>query len=89
MERGQSVQKYKSSEQYRDTLWRKYPAIDNWPQILDIYEAAAFLRVSPDTIRRALTCGRDGKARLAHSRPAGIYRIRTSDLLAFGRVEGR
>lgn len=79
----------KSSAEWQDALWRKWPQESDWPGYLDVYESAAFLRVSPDTIRRALITGRDGRALLPHSRPAGIYRIRKEDLCAFGRVEKR
>lgn len=79
----------KATAAWQEALWKKWPAVSDWPGFLDVFEAAALLRVSPDTIRRALTVGRDGRARLAHSRPAGIYRIQKEDLLAFARVDGR
>ena len=79
----------KATATWQEALWKKWPSVPDWPGILDVYEAAALLRVSPDTIRRALSVGRDGRARLAHSRPAGIYRIQKEDLLAFARVDGR
>lgn len=56
---------------------------------MDIYEATAYLRISPDTIRRAVIVARDGKAGLAHQRLGSIYRIRKIDLDAFGVVPGR
>jgi excisionase family DNA binding protein len=56
---------------------------------MDVYEAAAYLRVSPDTIRRAVVVARDGRARLAHQRLRSVYRFRKADLDAFGAVPGR
>ncbi len=56
---------------------------------MDVYEAAAYLRVSPDTIRRAVRVARDGKAQLAHQRLGSIYRIRKIDLDAYGVIPGR
>jgi len=79
----------KASAEWQDALWRKLPQEADWPGYLDVYESAAFLRVSPDTIRRALVTGRDSRALLSHARPAGIYRIRKDDLRGFGRVDGR
>jgi len=79
----------KAAEAWQNDLWLRWPRVECWPGILDIYEAAAYLRVSPDTIRTPVTVGRDGKAKLAHQRPNSIYRIRKTDLDAFGSVEGR
>lgn len=56
---------------------------------MDVYEAAAYLRVSPDTIRRAVVVARDGKSKLAHQRLGSVYRIRKSDLDTLGAVAGR
>lgn len=79
----------KSSSAWQDEQWRRWPNEDNWPARLDVYEAAAYLRLSPDTIRRALVPARDGKAKLAHQRIGSIYRIRRVDLDTFGKVEAR
>ena len=84
-----SATKWKSSRAFQDLLWRKWPAETDWPGKLDVYEAAAYCRVSPDLIRDSLTLGRDGKARLPHNRLGGIYRIRKVDLDCFGQVLGR
>lgn len=67
----------------------RWPDEIAWPAKLDIYEAAAYLRVSPDTIRRHLAVARDGRARLAHQRVGSVYRIRRVDLDAIGAVPGR
>ncbi len=81
--------KLKSSRDFQDILWKKWPAEADWPGRLDVYEAAAYCRVSPDLIRDALTTGRDGRAKLPHSRLGIVYRIRKADLDCFGRVLGR
>jgi hypothetical protein len=84
-----SATKWKSSRAFQDILWRKWPAEKDWPGKLDVYEAAAYCRVSPDLIRDSLTLGRDGKARLPHNRLGNIYRIRKADLDNFGQILGR
>lgn len=81
--------KIKSSSDWQIGLWQLWPREEVWPAKLDIYESAAYLRVSPDTIRRAVTVARDGKAQLAHQRVGAIYRIRKVDLDSFGAVRGR
>jgi excisionase family DNA binding protein len=81
--------KMKSTAEWQHGLWTRWPREDCWPAKMDVYEAAAYLRVSPDTIRRAVTVARDGKARLAHQRLGAIYRIRKIDLDAYGVVPGR
>lgn len=79
----------KASEAWQSELWVRWPREECWPAKLDIYEAAAYLRVSPDTIRRAVIVARDGRARLAHQRLGAVYRIRKSDLDTFGAIQGR
>ena len=79
----------KSSREWQAALWHRWPSLDAWPETLDVYEAAALLRVHPDTLRRAMVTGRDGRARLAHSRLGAVIRLRKSEVLRFGRVEGR
>ena len=79
----------KSSALWQDELWRRWPREEEWPARLDVYEAAAYLRLSPDSIRRALVQARDGRAKLAHQRIGSIYRIRRVDLDAFGKVDAR
>jgi excisionase family DNA binding protein len=81
--------KLKASAVWQDALWRRWPREDVWPAKMDVYEAAAYLRVSPDTIRRAVIVARDGKAKLAHQRLGSVYRLRKADLDAFGSVPGR
>jgi len=81
--------KIKASSAWQERLWQNWPREECWPAKMDIYEAAAYLRVSPDTVRRAVVVARDGKARLAHQRLGSIYRIRKIDLDTFGVVPGR
>jgi excisionase family DNA binding protein len=81
--------KLKASAVWQDALWRRWPREEVWPAKMDVYEAAAYLRVSPDTIRRAVIVARDGKAKLAHQRLGSVYRLRKADLDAFGSVPGR
>lgn len=85
----QPMAKVKASAVWQAGLWERWPVENAWPAKLGIYEAAAYLRVSPDTIRRFLTVARDGKARLAHQRVGSVYRIRRADLDALGSVAGR
>lgn len=79
----------KCSRDWQEALWAHWPDDAQWPGSLDIYEAAAFRRTHPDTIRRACMPGRDKKARLEHQRLGASYRIRKIKLEAFGRVEER
>lgn len=80
---------YKSSAEWQEQCWVRWRTDDDWPFKLDVYEAAAYLRVSSDSIRRAMVTGRDGRAKLSHQRVGSVYRIRRGDLDNFGRVEAR
>lgn len=84
-----TLNQIKSSKDWQESMWRQWKESGCWPAILDVYEAAAYLRVSPDTIRRALVCGRDGRARLAHHRIGSVHRIRRTDIDVFGKVDRR
>jgi excisionase family DNA binding protein len=88
-ERNVTAAKLKATAAWQDSLWQRWPREECWPAKMDIYEAAAYLRVSPDTIRRAVVVARDGRAKLAHQRLGSIYRIRKIDLDGFGMVPGR
>ncbi len=77
------------SEEWQLECWRRWPSPANWPAILDIYEAAAFLRVSHWTLRRAAVTGRDGRAALSHQRIGSAIRFRRADLEKFGLVQDR
>jgi hypothetical protein len=79
----------KSSRAWQAQLWALWPTEAQWPGVLDIYEAAAFRRVHPDTIRRACTPDRNKQARLTHQRLGASYRIKKSALEAFGLVTER
>ena len=48
----------------------------------DIYEGAAHLRVSPDTIRRALVVTLDGRAWLAHQRLGQFIAVERSIMVS-------
>lgn len=80
-----------------DMLWSRWPTPERWPGILSIDEAAAYLRVSSDSIRDATTLGRDGRARLRHQNLEGkagkhgkaTKRLRKVDLDAWGLIEAR
>jgi len=87
--RSGSTAKIKATEAWQQTAWERWPREECWPAKMDVYEAAAYLRVSPDTVRRAVVVARDGKARLAHQRLGSIYRIRKVDLDSFGVIPGR
>ena len=84
-----AVAKLKATAAWQEGLWRRWPSEECWPAKMDVYEAAAYLRVSPDTIRRAVVVARDGKARLAHQRLGSVYRFRKADLDEYGAVPGR
>lgn len=79
----------KATEEWQAGLWRKWPEENLWPVKMDVYEAAAYMRVSPDSIYRDLVQGRDGKAALQHQSVRGGYRIKRVDLEAHGLVKGR
>lgn len=80
---------FKRTAEFAEQLWAKWPREADWPGVLDLYEAAAFCRVSYNTILRACQPGRDHKARLAHQRFGSIYRIKKAALERFGLVEER
>jgi excisionase family DNA binding protein len=77
------------SERRSQEYWKRWQRPDDWPVRLNIVEAAAYLRVSLDTIRRAVRTGRDGRARLAHHRLGTRIVIRRADLDVYGYVQAR
>jgi hypothetical protein len=79
----------KATAGWQEMQWYRRPTVECWPEVLDVAEAAAFLRVHPDLIRRALKRDRAGQAALAHQRIGGRFRVLKADLLAWGRVNGR
>lgn len=79
----------KSSEAWQLEQWRMRPRMDDWPDRMDLYEAAAYMRSSYDTIRRLCIQDRCGRATLPHQRVGTSYRIRRSDLDCLGAVAGR
>jgi len=81
--------KVKSSPAWRDAQWLRWPRMEDWPEFLDTYEAAAFLRVSYDFVNSRLVKDRSGKSALAHHEFGRVKRVRKSDLLKFAFVAGR
>lgn len=79
----------KAEGRWQEGLWGKWPSKEAWPAKLTVYEAAAYLRVSPDSIRTRLRPGRDRRAELAHQRIGTSYRIDRAELDNLGRVLGR
>lgn len=87
--RGRTMSQIKATRVWQESRWREWPREEDWPQYLDVYEAAAIVRVSPDTIRRALVTDRLGRASLRHFRYGASIRIRKADMLKFGVVPDR
>ncbi len=83
-----AVARPKATAAWWDELWWRWPREACWPAKMDVCEAA-YLRVGPDTIRRAVVIARDGKARLAQKRLGSVYRFRKADPDMFGAVAGR
>jgi hypothetical protein len=79
----------KSTEEFQLSLWSRWQQHELWPGTLDLYEAAAYLRLSPSSIRRATQTDQHGRAALPHQRFRSLYRFRRDDLDRFGRVEGQ
>jgi hypothetical protein len=75
--------------EYQLSLWARWPRPEDWPGRLDIYEAAAYLRVAYNTVWRACKPGRDGKACLAHQRLGDRTVICKGSLDRWGAVEQR
>lgn len=88
-EKPKTAAQIKATEEWQAGLWQKWPQENLWPVKMDVYEAAAYMRVSPDSIYRDLVQGRDGKAALQHQSVRGGYRIKRVDLDAHGLVKGR
>jgi hypothetical protein len=82
-------QRVRRSSALADELWTRWPKPEDWPGRLDLYEAAAYLRVNHKTVRRACLAGRDGRAALRHQRIGAQYRIAKRDLDTLGLVQGR
>lgn len=81
--------KHKTSEAWQQAQWRQRPRCEDWPDRMDVYLAAAYLRLSYFTIRRLCVKDRNGRATLAHQRIGTSYRFRRADLDRLGAVAGR
>ncbi len=79
----------KSSRAWQAELWALWPTEAQWPGVLDIYEAAAYRRVCPDTIRSLCAPDRKKQAALEHQRIGASYRIRKLALERMGLVQER
>lgn len=79
----------KCGEAWQLARWAAWPTEESWPGMMDLYEAAAFLRVHPMTIRRACQPDRKGNAAMSHQRVGSAYRISKRSLLAWGAVKSR
>lgn len=79
----------KATDDWQAAQWARWPREEDWPATLDVYEAAALLRVSHDLIRSLLVTDRLGRAKLRHTRLGVTIRIKKSDLLAYGVVPDR
>lgn len=79
----------KCSQAWQLAQWATWPAEELWPGRLDLYEAAAFKRVSWATVRRACQPDRNGRAALEHERIGTSYRIRKGALAKWGVVQAR
>ncbi len=79
----------KQSREYQEEMWRKWPRFEDWPEVLDLYDSAAYLRASYSYVRDNCQIDRDGRAALRHKRLGKMYRIRKVDLDHFGQVHGR
>jgi hypothetical protein len=79
----------KCSAAWQLEQWARWPLEEQWPGVLDLYEAAAYRRIHPDTVARACRPDRAGKAALAHQRVGSKYRITRRSLDAWGAVKAR
>lgn len=79
----------KISESWQLEQWKLRTCAKDWPDVLDLYESAAYLRVSYNTVRAACMKDRNGKAQLRHQRIGTSYRIRRMNLDALGAVPDR
>jgi hypothetical protein len=80
---------FKSSPDWQYGCWKRWPKEDSWPGVLDLYEAAARVRMSPDSLRRAAATGRDGRAKLAHRRIGISYRFSLREIDNYGLIHAR
>lgn len=67
---------------WQAALWQHWPRPEQWPALMDLCQAAAYLHVHPGTLRKKCAA-----AELRHQRVGAAYRITRADLDAYGRVE--
>ena len=79
----------KISDAWQLKQWKLRTRAEDWPDVLDLYESAAYLRVSYNTVRAACLTDRNGKAQLQHQRIGTAYRIRRLNLDRLGAVPDR
>jgi hypothetical protein len=76
------LRRVKETEDWQLARWAVWPTEADWPGVLDVFEAAAFLRVHPSTIRAATKPNvGTGRVILPCQRIGGALRFRKTDLL--------
>jgi hypothetical protein len=85
-----SLETTKSSGEWQNLQWKKWPSYGDWPGYLDVYESAAYLRICPKFIRRRLCIVVDDNgersAAIPHLRIGGIFRLNKEYLEHLGAV---
>ena len=85
-----SIDATKSSRAWQNELWRQRPRYSDWTGSLDVYESAAYLRISPKFIRQRLCIVTDENhgifAEIPHLRVGAVWRIKKEHLEQFGAV---
>lgn len=80
---------YRRSAAFAIECWARWPRVEDWPDNLDLCEAAAYKRINYTTLWHACQTGRDGRAALRHQRFGAKRIFRKRDLDAFGEVADR
>jgi excisionase family DNA binding protein len=74
----------KLTREWQAALWQHWPTAADWPVVLDLSEAAAYLRMHPATLRKHCAA-----SKLRHQRIGAAYRLQRADLDAHGVVEAK
>lgn len=69
-----------ASVEWQDAMWRRWPRAADWPDVLSVYESAAYLRISYDSMRRGIAKDRAGFSAVKHQEFGRSARIRKADL---------